>query len=95
MNAAVVSAFVALTELNPDIVINAGTAGGFQRGGAKIGDAFASTMFCHHDRRIPIPGFADYGRSSIPSFICDHLVQVRIPINSVTDLAIAVNTSST
>ena len=40
-----------------DLVINAGTAGGFSRKGAAIGDAFISTGIKHHDRRIAIPGF--------------------------------------
>lgn len=76
MTIAAISAFVALTYLKPDIVINAGTAGGFQRVGAKIGDAFVSTRFAHHDRRVPIPGFLEYGKSNIPSFMCNHLVEV-------------------
>ena len=33
-----------------------GTAGGFKRKGAAIGDAFISTQIANHDRRIPIPG---------------------------------------
>ena len=33
-----------------------GTAGGFKRKGAAIGDAFISSQVANHDRRIPIPG---------------------------------------
>ena len=46
----------------PDLVINAGTAGGFSKMGAAIGDAFVSTHIRHHDRRIPIPGWDFYAK---------------------------------
>lgn len=45
----------------PDVVINAGTAGGFIACGAKIGSVYLGSEFIYHDRRIPIPGFASYG----------------------------------
>eukprot|EP00527_Entomoneis_sp_CCMP2396_P005079 CAMPEP_0198145672 /NCGR_PEP_ID=MMETSP1443-20131203/24835_1 /TAXON_ID=186043 /ORGANISM="Entomoneis sp., Strain CCMP2396" /LENGTH=263 /DNA_ID=CAMNT_0043809373 /DNA_START=144 /DNA_END=935 /DNA_ORIENTATION=+ len=44
-----------------DLLINAGTSGGFQRKGASIGDVFLTTAVSHHDRRIAIPGFDSYG----------------------------------
>ena len=53
--------FVAIHQLKPDLVINAGTAGGFKRKGATIGAAYLCSKMCNHDRRIPIPGFTDYG----------------------------------
>jgi 5'-methylthioadenosine nucleosidase len=37
------------------------TAGGFKAKGAGIGDAYLVTGAKHHDRRIPIPGFTEYG----------------------------------
>ena len=47
---------------NDDVVfINAGTAGGFARHGAAIGDVYLVTAFTFHDRRIPIPGYDTYG----------------------------------
>ena len=46
---------------NVDLVINAGTCGGFGRKGAAIGHVFLTTGVAHHDRRIPIPGFDTYG----------------------------------
>ena len=39
----------------PDVVISAGTAGGFGARGAKIADIYLSTATVNHDRRIPIP----------------------------------------
>jgi 5'-methylthioadenosine nucleosidase len=44
-----------------DLVLNAGTCGGFSRKGAGIGDVFLTTGTANHDRRIPIPGFDMYG----------------------------------
>jgi 5'-methylthioadenosine nucleosidase len=44
-----------------DLVLNAGTCGGFSRKGAQIGDVFLTTGVANHDRRIPIPGFDAYG----------------------------------
>jgi 5'-methylthioadenosine nucleosidase len=45
----------------PDLVINAGTAGGFKAKGAAIGDVFVSSRTLNHDRRIPLPGFQEFG----------------------------------
>ena len=58
--AAVVS-YLALDKLRPDLAITAGTAGGFKRLGASIGDVYLGTSFAHHDRRIPLPSFDAYG----------------------------------
>lgn len=58
--AAVIS-YLALDKLRPDLAISAGTAGGFKRLGASIGDVYLGTSFAHHDRRIPLPSFDAYG----------------------------------
>jgi len=44
-----------------DLVISAGTAGGFKSRGAEIGDVYCATAFANHDRRIPLPKFDGYG----------------------------------
>lgn len=55
--------FLALSKLNGDVdlVLNAGTCGGFSRKGAGIGDVFLTSEVVNHDRRINIPGFDAYG----------------------------------
>jgi len=58
--AAVVS-YLAMQALKPDLVISAGTAGGFKCRGAGIGDVYLATSFANHDRRIPMPAFEAYG----------------------------------
>ena len=68
--AATLNAYVTLTQHQPDLCINAGTAGGFVKRGAAIGDVILShgTMR-FHDRRIPIPGFDAWGVGSYPSLV--------------------------
>jgi len=52
----------------PDLVLSVGTAGGWLRSGAGIGDAFlAWPHFACHDRRIPLPGFDVMGDSELPA----------------------------
>lgn len=60
--------FLALSnnkETKFDLVINAGTSGGFQRKGMDIGSVVLTTGVANHDRRIPIPGFDAYGIGKI------------------------------
>jgi len=66
---AALATFLALQKLKGkvDLLINAGTCGGFRAKGAEIGDAFLTTATAHHDRRIPIPPFIPYGIGKIQS----------------------------
>lgn len=63
--AAGTATFLALQKLRPQLLINAGTCGGFQRKGAAIGDVFLTTAAAFHDRRIPLPGFEAYGTGKV------------------------------
>jgi 5'-methylthioadenosine nucleosidase len=58
---------LALQKDRPDVYLNAGTAGGFRREGAAIGDIFVTSHYVYHDRRIPIPGYDTYGVGKLPS----------------------------
>ncbi|GAB4838467.1 5'-methylthioadenosine/S-adenosylhomocysteine nucleosidase [Ancistrocladus abbreviatus] len=53
--------YASIQALQPDLIINAGTAGGFKAKGACIGDVFLASEVAFHDRRIPIPVFDLYG----------------------------------
>jgi 5'-methylthioadenosine nucleosidase len=75
---AALTTFLAINQLSPDLVINAGTAGGFKKKGAAIGDAFICTHMMNHDRRIPIPGFTEYGTGSYSAFPTPNIVEVRV-----------------
>jgi nucleoside phosphorylase len=52
----------------PDLVLSVGTAGGWERSGAVIGDVYlAWDRFVCHDRRIDLPGFDELGRGDLPA----------------------------
>ncbi|KAH6811932.1 methylthioadenosine nucleosidase 1 [Perilla frutescens var. frutescens] len=57
-------AYASIQALQPDLIINAGTAGGFKAKGASIGDVYLASDVAFHDRRIPIPVFDLYGVGS-------------------------------
>lgn len=58
---AALAAYAALSALRPDLLLNAGTAGGFRARGGAVGDVYISSASRHHDRRIEIPVFDAYG----------------------------------
>ncbi|KAF5840826.1 nucleoside phosphorylase domain-containing protein [Dunaliella salina] len=60
---AALSTYIAAQAFKPHVIISAGTAGGFKSRGAAIGDVFVSDAVMHHDRRIPLPSFNQYGIS--------------------------------
>jgi len=61
-NGGLLNTYIFNETINPNIIINAGTAGGFNRMGADIGDVYlASDQAVFHDRRIPLPIFDEYG----------------------------------
>ncbi len=74
---AAVATFLALQKMKADdpadLLINAGTCGGFQRKGADIGDVFLTTAVANHDRRIAIPDFTPYGIGRIESTSVENL----------------------
>lgn len=73
---AALSTFLAINQVSPKVVLNAGTAGGFAKKGAAIGDAYIGSVLKHHDRRIPIPGFTEYGIGNHVGLSCPQLLQV-------------------
>jgi 5'-methylthioadenosine nucleosidase len=68
---AALASFLALQKLDKevDLLINAGTCGGFKRKGAAIGDVFITSGVANHDRRIPIPPFIPYGIGKLETFV--------------------------
>eukprot|EP00947_MAST-08B_sp_MAST-8B-sp1_P005069 g5069.t1 len=60
---AALNTFLAIQSFKPDLIINAGTCGGFKARGGDIGDVYVATKFVNHDRRIPGlgPAFENYG----------------------------------
>lgn len=69
-------AYLTIEKLKPNLLINAGTAGGFKRKGANIGSVYISTgYFKYHDRRIPIPNFKEYGIGNYPAARIDRMAK--------------------
>ena len=65
---AALNTYIAIERFSPDLVISAGTAGGWQRCGGEVGDVYVSDRrFVFHDRRIGIAEFAPYGVGSYAS----------------------------
>jgi nucleoside phosphorylase len=66
--AATLMAYESIKQLNPDIIISAGTAGGFSDKGAVIGSIYASeNYFIFHDRIVPLPGFRESAIGHFPA----------------------------
>jgi nucleoside phosphorylase len=67
-NYSTLCAMALCNEVKPDLLINAGTGGGFKSGNTSIGDTFISQgAVYYHDRRIPLPAFEDFGRGGYPT----------------------------
>ncbi|MEY2755121.1 MAG: hypothetical protein RJB65_1479 [Actinomycetota bacterium] len=61
----------------PDIVVSAGTAGGWAAKGGEIGKAYlAGPVVVRHDRRIDIPGYTEYAIGSYPCHPLDDVAAV-------------------
>ncbi|EOA17229.1 hypothetical protein CARUB_v10005503mg [Capsella rubella] len=67
--------FASIQALQPDIIVNAGTCGGFKVKGANIGDVFLVSDVVFHDRRIPIPMFDLYGVGLRQAFSTPNLLK--------------------
>lgn len=65
--AAALNTYAVINAFRPELVISAGTAGGWQRSGGTIGDVYVSDgQVVHHDRRIALEGFDLYGIGAYP-----------------------------
>lgn len=58
---AVLMAWESIKIFKPDLIINAGTAGGFKHKGASIGDVYIGSSLKYHDRLFHINEFIGYG----------------------------------
>lgn len=66
--AATLMAYQAINLFDPDLLISAGTAGGFAAAGAQIGTIYISDdYFVFHDRVVPLPGFEQSGIGRFPA----------------------------
>lgn len=66
--AATMATAMAIEHLRPDVVVSAGTCGGFAARGGVVGDVYLSSgQFVFHDRRVPLPGFHESSLGSYAS----------------------------
>lgn len=65
--AATASTMLGCEAFKPDLVISAGTCGGFRSRGGEIAKVYlAADRVWYHDRRVPIPGFDEMARGGYP-----------------------------
>ncbi|KAM7479398.1 hypothetical protein LguiA_027611 [Lonicera macranthoides] len=67
--------YASIQALKPDLIINAGTAGGFKAKGASIGDVYLASETSFYDRRIPLPIKQLYGICSRQAFSTPNLLK--------------------
>jgi len=68
LEAATLLSYLAIRELQPDLLISCGTAGGFSGYGARIGTVYLADTFLFHDRHVPLPGFEHSALSKTKTF---------------------------
>ena len=65
---ATLTTWLLIEKTQPQLLINAGTCGGFLARGAQIGDAYLGAgTFLYHDHRVPLSGFKEFGEARIPA----------------------------
>ncbi|MEE2973428.1 MAG: hypothetical protein VX672_09895 [Planctomycetota bacterium] len=65
---AALGAHALIRRFQPDLLVNAGTCGGFKARGARVGSIYVgSKAFLFHDHHIPLPGFREFGVGRIPA----------------------------
>lgn len=75
--AATLATHLAITHFHPDLLINAGTAGGFIEKGARIGDVYLSHKYIvFHDRRVSIGAWQEMGFGYYPCFDSDVIAKI-------------------
>ena len=64
---AALQALIGIDRFSPRLLVNAGTAGGYLKHGAQLGEVFVgSGTASYHDRRVALPVFEEYCRGRYP-----------------------------
>jgi len=84
--AAALMAYQAVSRLQPQLLISAGTAGGFAARGAAVGTVYLSdAKFIYHDRHVPLPGFDQSAVGHYPAFPVDQMaLDLGLPLGIVS-----------
>ncbi|CAE6159095.1 unnamed protein product [Arabidopsis arenosa] len=67
--------YASILAIQPDLIVNAGTAGGFKAKGACISDVYVVSTVAFHDRRIPVPVLDLYGVGMRKAFPTPNLIK--------------------
>ena len=71
-----ITTHMGIEKFSPNLIINAGTAGGFKSDKAKIGDVYLGyPHVCFHDRRINLPKYKEYGIGFYPCYPCEKIAR--------------------
>lgn len=74
---AALAAHLLIRRFEPDLLVNAGTCGGFEARGATVGTVYlGSKAFIFHDHRVPLPGFDAFGVGRIEASYPAELLEV-------------------
>lgn len=74
---AAVAAHLLIRRFEPDLLVNAGTCGGFEARGAEVGTVYlGSKAFLFHDHRIPLAGMDAFGVGRIEARYPEELIEV-------------------
>ena len=74
---AALAAHLLIRRFEPDLLVNAGTCGGFKVRGARVGSIYlGSKAFLFHDHRVPLPGFDAFGVGRIEADHPEELLEV-------------------
>jgi len=83
LQSATLTTWEAIKIFKPDLVINPGTAGGRGNKGAGIGDVYVTNgLVKYHDRRIPIPGYKEFGIGNFPTLTISPDIVEKLKLKS-------------
>lgn len=82
---ACLAAWETIKTLNPKIIASVGTAGGFQRKGACIGDVYYSNKIYFHGRHIPVEAYKSYEIGDFTAVNLPNLRDVKFGVVSSSD----------
>lgn len=78
--AASVATLAAIERLKPDLIINSGTCGAWERKGAKIGKVYIADGVMFHDRRVP--GDDDWGTQGLGNYpVWEKSIEIASKLN--------------
>ncbi len=77
--AAAVTAYAACVALRPQLVVSAGTCGGFSSMGGSIGDLYVSSKCVFHARRIPAQHAPDGSSAGLEEYGFGHFRSAPLP----------------